>query len=174
MADGTPQLTPLWFNSDGEYILINSAKGRIKDKNMRARPAVAVVIQDPKDQNRYIQIRGRVVEITEEGCSRTHRPPFSEIQKETLAARSRSGSCLLQNPTRERLRGCLILMELHNFLRSRRSIRRFRPEPIEDAVIERILTTATYAPSAHNRQPWRFCVIKDPGCQVASRRRHGC
>jgi PPOX class probable F420-dependent enzyme len=68
MADGTPQLTPLWFNSDGEYVLINSAKGRIKDKNMRARPAVAVVIQDPKDQNRYIQIRGRVVEITEEGA----------------------------------------------------------------------------------------------------------
>jgi coenzyme F420-0:L-glutamate ligase / coenzyme F420-1:gamma-L-glutamate ligase len=56
-------------------------------------------------------------------------------------------------------------MELHNFLRSRRSIRRFKPEPIEDTVIERILTTATYAPSAHNRQPWRFCVIKDPAAK---------
>jgi F420 biosynthesis protein FbiB-like protein len=52
-------------------------------------------------------------------------------------------------------------MELHKFLRSRRSIRRFTPEPIEAAVIDRILTTATFAPSAHNRQPWRFCVIKD-------------
>ncbi len=52
-------------------------------------------------------------------------------------------------------------MELHNFLRSRRSIRRFAPEAIADAVIERVLTTATYAPSAHNRQPWRFCVITE-------------
>ncbi len=68
MADGSPQLTPLWFDTDGEHILINSAKGRIKDRNMRARPAVAVAVQDPKDQNRYIQIRGRVVEIKEEGA----------------------------------------------------------------------------------------------------------
>ena len=47
----------------------------------------------------------------------------------------------------------------HEFLRSRRSIRRFRPDPIPDSVIERLLTTATYAPSAHNLQPWRFCVV---------------
>ncbi len=53
-------------------------------------------------------------------------------------------------------------MTLHDFLRSRRSVRRFKPDPIPDAVIERILTTATYAPSAHNRQPWRFVVIKNP------------
>ena len=68
MPDGTPQLTPLWFNSDGRYILVNSAKGRVKDKNMRARPAVAVVIQDRKVETRYIQVRGRVVEITEQGA----------------------------------------------------------------------------------------------------------
>lgn len=68
MADGSPQLTPLWFNTDGEYILINSAKGRVKDKNMRARPQVAILISDPKDPYRYIQIRGRVIEITEEGA----------------------------------------------------------------------------------------------------------
>jgi F420 biosynthesis protein FbiB-like protein len=49
----------------------------------------------------------------------------------------------------------------HDFLRSRRSIRRFKPDPIPDAMLERILTTATYAPSAHNRQPWRFVVIKN-------------
>jgi F420 biosynthesis protein FbiB-like protein len=51
-------------------------------------------------------------------------------------------------------------MDLHQFLRSRRSIRRFKAEPVADSVIERILTTATYAPSAHNLQPWRFVVIK--------------
>ncbi len=65
MPDGTPQVTPLWFTTDEEHILISSAKGRVKDRNMRARPAVAVVIQDPKDVNRYIQVRGLVEEITE-------------------------------------------------------------------------------------------------------------
>lgn len=49
--------------------------------------------------------------------------------------------------------------DLHTFLRTRRSIRRFKPDPVADSVIERILTTATYAPSAHNLQPWRFVVI---------------
>ncbi len=68
MPDGTPQLTPLWFNTDGKYVLVNSAKGRVKDKNMRARPEVAVVIQDPKIATRYIQVRGHVEEITEEGA----------------------------------------------------------------------------------------------------------
>jgi coenzyme F420-0:L-glutamate ligase / coenzyme F420-1:gamma-L-glutamate ligase len=53
-------------------------------------------------------------------------------------------------------------MTLHDFLRSRRSVRRFKPDPISDAVIERILINATYAPSAHNLQPWRFVVIKNP------------
>ena len=50
---------------------------------------------------------------------------------------------------------------LHNFLRTRRSIRRFKPDPVPDSVIENILTTATFASSAHNRQPWRFCVVTD-------------
>lgn len=52
-------------------------------------------------------------------------------------------------------------MDLHQFLRSRRSIRRFKSDPVPDSVIENILTTATFAPSAHNRQPWRFCVVTD-------------
>ena len=51
--------------------------------------------------------------------------------------------------------------ELLTFLRSRRSIRRFRPDPLPAAVIRRILETATYAPSAHNNQPWRFAVVTD-------------
>jgi coenzyme F420-0:L-glutamate ligase / coenzyme F420-1:gamma-L-glutamate ligase len=53
-------------------------------------------------------------------------------------------------------------MTLHDFLRSRRSVRRFKADPIPDSVIECILTTAIYAPSAHNLQPWRFVVIKNP------------
>ena len=51
--------------------------------------------------------------------------------------------------------------ELHNFLRTRRSIRRFTSDPVPDSVIRTILATATYAPSAHNRQPWRFVVVRD-------------
>ena len=53
-------------------------------------------------------------------------------------------------------------MDLHHFLRTRRSIRRFQPDPVPDSVIQTILTTATFAPSAHNRQPWRFVVMTDP------------
>jgi F420 biosynthesis protein FbiB-like protein len=52
-------------------------------------------------------------------------------------------------------------MDQHDFLRSRRSIRRFRPDPIPDSVIDAIITTATFAPSAHNRQPWRFAVLTE-------------
>jgi PPOX class probable F420-dependent enzyme len=70
MSDGTPQLTPLWFNVEEGHILINSAKGRIKDKNMRARPNVAILITDPKNPYyRFLQIRGRVVEVMEKGAA---------------------------------------------------------------------------------------------------------
>ncbi len=68
MPDGTPQNTPVWFSYDGESILINSALGRVKDKNMRSRPNVALVIADPDNPYRYIQIRGSVIDILEEGA----------------------------------------------------------------------------------------------------------
>ena len=68
MSDGTPQVTPIWFNTEGEYILINSAKGRVKDRNMRARPFIALCIKDPSNPYRYMQIRGKIVEITQEGA----------------------------------------------------------------------------------------------------------
>lgn len=50
-------------------------------------------------------------------------------------------------------------IDLHDFLRTRRSIRRFKPDPVPQSVVQNILSTSTYAPSAHNRQPWRFCVV---------------
>jgi PPOX class probable F420-dependent enzyme len=68
MRDGSPQLTPIWFNTDGRHILINSAVGRVKDKNMRRDARVVIVIIDPKDPYRYIQVRGNVVEITTKGA----------------------------------------------------------------------------------------------------------
>lgn len=68
MADGSPQVTPVWFDTDGENILINTNEGRVKDRNMKARPRVAMVIQDPADPFRYLQIRGEVVGYTREGA----------------------------------------------------------------------------------------------------------
>lgn len=68
MPDGTPQVTPIWFNTEPGLILINSAEGRVKDKNMRANPYIALAISDPKNPYRYIQIRGRVIEITKQGA----------------------------------------------------------------------------------------------------------
>lgn len=50
-------------------------------------------------------------------------------------------------------------MDFHQFLRSRHSIRRFNPDPVPRSVIKKMIKTATFAPSAHNRQPWRFVVM---------------
>jgi PPOX class probable F420-dependent enzyme len=68
MTDGSPQVTPVWFNTDGKHILVNTAQRRIKDRNMRARPQVALCIADPGNPYRYLQIRGKVVEFTTEGA----------------------------------------------------------------------------------------------------------
>lgn len=68
MPDGSPQVTPVWIDYDGEYLLVNSAKGRQKDRNMRSNPQVALSIQDPDDPYRYLQVRGFVDEITTEGA----------------------------------------------------------------------------------------------------------
>jgi PPOX class probable F420-dependent enzyme len=68
MSDGSPQVTPVWFSTEGEDILINTNEGRTKDKNMKARPRVAVTIQDPNNQDRYLGIRGEVIGFTKEGA----------------------------------------------------------------------------------------------------------
>lgn len=52
--------------------------------------------------------------------------------------------------------------DFHEFLRHRRSVRRFLPDPVPEPVVHRILETATWSPSAHNRQPWRFVVLHSP------------
>ncbi len=67
-GDGTPQVTPVWCDFDGTHIRFNTAKGRVKDKNLRRNPKVALAIQDPENPYRYIQVRGRVAEITEQGA----------------------------------------------------------------------------------------------------------
>ncbi len=66
MPDGSPQLTPIWFTTEGDYFVINTARGRIKDRNMSARKQVALTIIDPKNPYRYLEVRGHVAEITEQ------------------------------------------------------------------------------------------------------------
>lgn len=66
MADGSPQVTPVWFDVAEGMIRVNTARGRTKDRNMRDRPRVALAIADPKDPYRYLQVRGTVVAFTEE------------------------------------------------------------------------------------------------------------
>jgi PPOX class probable F420-dependent enzyme len=68
LSDGTPQVTPVWFEWDGERIVINTARGRVKDKVMRRHPVVAMLIADPANPYRYLQIKGRVVFESEEGA----------------------------------------------------------------------------------------------------------
>jgi PPOX class probable F420-dependent enzyme len=68
MPDGRPQVTPVWCDVDGDFVIFNSAKGRQKDRNVRRDPRVAMAIVDPDNPYRYLEIRGRVVEITEQGA----------------------------------------------------------------------------------------------------------
>jgi PPOX class probable F420-dependent enzyme len=68
MPDGSPQVTPVWFDVDSNLVRINTNEGRVKDRNMKARPRVAMVIQDPSDPRRYLGMRGEVVSHTTEGA----------------------------------------------------------------------------------------------------------
>jgi PPOX class probable F420-dependent enzyme len=68
MPDGRPQVTPVWVDFDGQYVIFNSAKGRQKDRNVRRDPRVAMAIVDPDNPYRYMEIRGKVAEITEQGA----------------------------------------------------------------------------------------------------------
>jgi PPOX class probable F420-dependent enzyme len=65
--DGSPQVTPVWVDFDGTHVLINTAKGRVKAKNLAREPRVALSIADPDHAYRYLGIQGRVVEMTETG-----------------------------------------------------------------------------------------------------------
>ena len=68
MPDSSPQVTPVWVDLEGDLVIVNTARGRQKDKNMRRDPRVAMALIDPENPYRYIEIRGRVAEITEEGA----------------------------------------------------------------------------------------------------------
>jgi PPOX class probable F420-dependent enzyme len=68
MPDGTPQVTPVWFDYKDGVIRVNTAKGRVKARNMSQGAPVALSIMDPENAYRYVQIRGRVGRVTEQGA----------------------------------------------------------------------------------------------------------
>src|SRR5277367_3364430 len=68
MPDGTPQVTPVWFDYTNGTLRVNTAKGRTKARNMQQGAAVAVAIMDPDNPYRYVQIRGHVARATEDGA----------------------------------------------------------------------------------------------------------
>jgi PPOX class probable F420-dependent enzyme len=68
MPNGQPQITPVWCNRDGAYVLINTMRGFRKEKNMQGNPKVTLLAFDPKQPLHSIEIRGIIVEMTEEGA----------------------------------------------------------------------------------------------------------
>ena len=70
MPDGSPQITQVWVETDGDHILINTIEGSQKEKNVRRDPRVAVNVVDPTNAWRIAMVRGRVVEVTTEGAVR--------------------------------------------------------------------------------------------------------
>ena len=68
MADGSPQVTPVWFDNADGVIRVNTAKGRVKSRTLKPGAPVALAIMDPDNPYRYVQIRGRVRRAVEEGA----------------------------------------------------------------------------------------------------------
>ncbi|MBV9252199.1 MAG: PPOX class F420-dependent oxidoreductase [Acetobacteraceae bacterium] len=69
MPDGSPQVTPVWFDYKDGRMRVNTAKGRVKARNMQEGSRVALAIRDPDNPYRYMQIRGRVARVSEQGAS---------------------------------------------------------------------------------------------------------
>ena len=68
MPDGSPQVTPVWFDFAGDTLRVNTAKGRVKARNMQEGAPVALAIMDPDNPYRYVQVRGRVLRQSEQGA----------------------------------------------------------------------------------------------------------
>jgi PPOX class probable F420-dependent enzyme len=68
MPDGSAQVTPVWVDYDGRHVIINTAEGRLKDKNMQRDGRVALSMADPDNPYRYLEVRGRVTERTKSGA----------------------------------------------------------------------------------------------------------
>jgi len=69
MADGSPQMTQTWVDTDGEHVIVNSVQGYVKVKNIARDPRVAVTLSSPDNPTRYYQVRGRVINVTTDGAA---------------------------------------------------------------------------------------------------------
>jgi len=88
MPDGSPQVTPLWVDHDGAHVIVNTAQGRQKTRNMQRDPRVALCIVNSDNTQNYVQVRGKVVEVVEGG------PAWEHFK--TLVAKYRPGDDLSQ------------------------------------------------------------------------------
>lgn len=68
LPDGSPHVSPVWIDRDGDHLLVNTAEGRRKERNVRRNPAVALSITDPDDAYRFVSVRGAVVAVTTDGA----------------------------------------------------------------------------------------------------------
>jgi PPOX class probable F420-dependent enzyme len=66
-ADGVPQVTPNWVDWDGEYVVLNTAEGRVKPRNIRARPVISVCVVNHENPYQYVSITGPA-EISDDGA----------------------------------------------------------------------------------------------------------
>jgi PPOX class probable F420-dependent enzyme len=79
-ADGIPQVTPVWCDFDGTHVLVNTARGRKKARNLEQSKRVALAIIDPQNPYRYLGIQGRVADMTENGAD----PHIDKMAKKYL------------------------------------------------------------------------------------------
>ena len=90
MPDGGPQTTVVWCDFDGVYVRVNTMRGFRKERNMRLNPRVAILCYDPSEPLRFLEIRGRVIEMTESGAME-HLDGLSEMY---TGARPYFGTCV--------------------------------------------------------------------------------
>jgi PPOX class probable F420-dependent enzyme len=90
MPDGTPQTTVVWCDFDGTYVLVNTMKGFQKEKNMRRNPKVTLLCYDPREPLRSLEVRGTIVEMTEDGAMEQ----LDDLSELYTGARPYFGACV--------------------------------------------------------------------------------
>lgn len=91
MKDGSPQVTPMWVDTDGRYVLVNTANGRVKVRNVERDNRVALCVFDQDNPQKRAIIRGRVVEVTENGADEHINRLAKKYRGENVYRASRPG-----------------------------------------------------------------------------------
>ena len=108
LPDGQPHVNPVWCDYDGTYIRVNTGVDRQKYRDMRARPQVTILAVDPENAHRFLEVRGRVAKITEEGAAEQGRKLALEYMGREFPPSDGTGEvrvvCLIE-PLRVRAQG---------------------------------------------------------------------